>query len=96
LLRHLDIVHVILLLAAVYFLWRMVRILRQIQAVASFWVERWNELPPLNALGGLTAIDTRKVIEEAGGDRRVPNASLNGPMPAPVTRELSEGFPGAL
>jgi hypothetical protein len=35
---------------------------------------------------------TREVIEKAAGDRRVPNASLNGPTPTPVTRERAEDF----
>jgi hypothetical protein len=91
-----DIAQLILMVAVTYVLSCLVRMMRQVQAVASFWVKRWNELPPLGALGGLTAIDTRKVIEEAARDHQVPNASNGHDQSTGVVPGCGEGFPRAL
>jgi hypothetical protein len=91
-----DIAQLILMVAVTYVLWCLVRMMRHVQSVASFWVQRWNELPPLGALGGLTAIDTRKVIEEAAGDHQVPNASNGHDQSTGVVPACGEGFPRAL
>jgi hypothetical protein len=59
-----DVAQLTLLVAVAFLLWWHVRLVRQMHAICRFWLKRW-----------WATIE----VEEAAGDRQVPNASLMAP-----------------
>jgi len=41
----LDVTQIILLVVVAYLLWWLVRMVRQLQSIARFWLDRWNTTP---------------------------------------------------
>jgi hypothetical protein len=62
---YLDGAQVILLTAVTFLLWWLMRVVRQLQAVARFWLDNWNGTP---GIGGLHAVDHAAIV------RQKPNA----------------------
>jgi hypothetical protein len=58
---YLDAAQVILLAASAFLLWWLMRVVRQLQSVARFWMDSWNGTP---GIGGLHAIDTTVPVHQ--------------------------------
>lgn len=58
----LDVTQSIMLVAVACVLWALVRMVRQLHAVARFWMKNWNGTP---GIGGLHAIDVDKAAVRA-------------------------------